>query len=397
MLAKLEKSLKNVEKWVEEHNYEAYEPFDGLSSVFRPLTFRSIFADRLLMQLIRQSPVNLRPIMGVRPLPSTKGRGYMAWGYLTRFKQTGDETYKTKALKLLEWLDVNKSPKYEEHSWANHFDFASRSGRYYKHDSIIVWTSIIGQTYMDAYELFKIPRHLEIIKSIKKWILTIPRTKDESGLCIGYMPGSRSLIHNASMLGAAFLARAGRLLDDSEACEIAESAMAYHCAKQLPDGSWWYGEETNNRWIDNFHTGYNLDSLKCYMDYSNDSSFKENLLNGFEFFKKNFFEETGRPKYYHNRTFPVDSQCAGQAIETLSIFSEYDSSALDLACKVANWWIDNMQDRDGHFYFRLYPGGIRAKAPMLHWSQGVMYKGLGLLIKNLQYEIPLMDQVKTLQ
>jgi len=185
------------------------------------------------------------------------------------------------------------------------------------------------------------------------------------------------------MLGAAFLARSGKLLNDEEAVGVARKAMDFHCAKQLADGSWWYGEESFNHWIDNFHTGYNLDSLKYYIDYTGDLKMKENLLRGFEFFKNNFFEETGRPKYYHSRTFPVDSQCAGQAIETLSIFSEYDPSALDLACKVATWWIDNMQDRDGHFYYRQYPGGIKAKAPMLHWAQGVMYRGLVLLIKNI--------------
>ena len=31
-------SLKHVEKWVEDHHYEAYEPFDGLSSPLGRLT-----------------------------------------------------------------------------------------------------------------------------------------------------------------------------------------------------------------------------------------------------------------------------------------------------------------------------------------------------------------------
>ena len=32
-------SLDRVQQWVESHNYRAYEPFDGLSSWARPLTF----------------------------------------------------------------------------------------------------------------------------------------------------------------------------------------------------------------------------------------------------------------------------------------------------------------------------------------------------------------------
>ena len=138
----IKESLQKVEKWVEDHNYKGYEPFDGLSSIFRPLTFGNLFLNRLLLQLVRQSPVNLRPILGVKPLDSTIGRGYMAWGYCNMFKLTGDQQYKTKIISCLEWLIENKSPQYKEciNSWGKHFDFASRGGIYYKFEPILVWT-----------------------------------------------------------------------------------------------------------------------------------------------------------------------------------------------------------------------------------------------------------------
>ena len=94
----LEESIKKVEKWVEDHAYKGYEPFDGLSSFLRPLTFGNLFAERVLQQLVRQNPINLRPILGIRPQESTKGRGYMAWGFLAMFEITGDGAYKEKAL-----------------------------------------------------------------------------------------------------------------------------------------------------------------------------------------------------------------------------------------------------------------------------------------------------------
>jgi hypothetical protein len=55
---------------------------------------------------------------------------------------------------------------------------------------------------------------------------------------------------------------------------------------------------------------------------------------------------------------------------------------LTIAQKVAAWTIRNMQDRDGHFYYRKYPL-IIAKAPMLHWGQATMYKALSLLYATL--------------
>ena len=93
----IRQSLAKVQRWVEEHNYKGYEPFDGLSSCARPLAFNSILGDRLLMQLIRQSPINLRPLLGVRPKDSTKGRGYMAWGYLTLYRTTQQQDFLDKA------------------------------------------------------------------------------------------------------------------------------------------------------------------------------------------------------------------------------------------------------------------------------------------------------------
>ena len=58
----VQSSLTRLQDWVEERDYRGYEPFDGLSSWVRPLLFGNIFAERLLMQSIRQSPLNLRPL-----------------------------------------------------------------------------------------------------------------------------------------------------------------------------------------------------------------------------------------------------------------------------------------------------------------------------------------------
>ena len=361
----------------------SWEPFDGLSSPFHIFTFNNHFLDRMLLQSVRRCPINIRQLLLMKQLPSTKGRGYMAGGYLAMYKVTGDESYKNKALVQLDWLDKNKSPKYKDHSWANHFAFAGRGGKYSEHESIIVWTALIGFAYLEAYEMFGEKRHKEIIESIIRWILSLPREKTGSGTCISYFMPAQSSIHNSNMLGAAFLAHAAKITGNKEAAAVAREGMIYSCIRQQPDGSWWYGEDPKYHWIDNFHTGYNIDSLKHYIEVSCDKEYEPNLKVGFEFFKKNLFESNGMPKYYNNKIYPIDSQCAAQAIETLAGFADHDPEALQLACKVADWWIMNMQDRDGHFYFRLYKSGIKDKTPMLHWAQATTYKGLSLLLCKL--------------
>jgi rhamnogalacturonyl hydrolase YesR len=332
-----------------------------------------------LQQAVRQSPINIRPLVGVKPLPSTKGRGYMAAGYLKLFSLTGDPEYRQKALTNLDWLVKHKSPKYREYSWANHFGYSSRGGHYSKDESIIVWTSLIGQAFLDAYEMFGQQKFLDVAESACRWILGLPRERTETGTCLSYHMLEQHCVHNANMLGGAMLARTWRYARKPEYLEMASASMQYSCSRQRPDGSWWYGEEQKYRWIDNFHTGYNLDSLECYIESTGDQTYAQGLKAGFEYFKNTFFEKSGRPKYYHDRAQPIDIQCAAQAIETLTKFAAEGPDVLPLAKKVADWTIANMQDRDGHFYYRKYPL-LTAKAPMMHWGQGTMYVALAQLV-----------------
>jgi len=382
----LSASAAAVQSWVESHHYRGYEPFDGLSSPLRALTFRNLLAERILQQAVRQSPINIRPLVGIKPLDSTKGQGSMASGYLLLHRATGNTDYWTKATKCLRWLDVHRSPKFEKHSWANYFDFSSRGGAYFKDDSIIVWTGHIAQAYFEAFEQSQDQWFLDIASSACDWIMSLPRERTDRGDCISYFAHGQESIHNANMLGAAALARAARLTGRQDYQDVAREAMRYSCLRILPNGAWPYAEGEQYQWIDNFHTGYNLDSLKCYIEYSNDAEFSDHLTRGLRFYKEHFFLASGCPKYYHDRAYPIDIQCASQAIDTLAYFAEDDPESLSLAVKVADWTIRNMQNRAGYFYYRKYPFGVTARTPMLHWGQATMFKGLAHLILRLMPE-----------
>jgi hypothetical protein len=382
-ILEVERSLDRVQKWVEDHDYRGYEPFDGLSSWARPLAFGNEFAERLLMQIIRQSPANLRPVMGVRPKDSTKGRGYMAHGYLIRYRATHEPEYLEKATRCLRWLDAHKVGRFRHHSWSNHFDFVSRGGGYTKDDPIIVWTSQIGLAYIEAFEITHDDSFLRIAESACKWILDLPRERTEQGDCLSYLSHVQSSIHNANMLGASLLARVSRHSGNEEYAQVARSAMEYSCSRQLADGSWWYAEDPKYHWIDNFHTGYNLDSLDTYIQSTDDQDFRPNLERGLAFYKNRFFEETGCPKYYHTRTYPVDIQCVAQSIDTLASFSDRDVDCLELSGRVASWAIANMQGAEGYFYYRRYPL-VTARTPMLHWGQATMFKALANLLLRMK-------------
>jgi hypothetical protein len=67
----------------------------------------------------------------------------------------------------------------------------------------------------------------------------------------------------------------------------------------------------------------------------------------------------------------------------LVFFSDRDPQAVDLALKVANWTIENMQDRSGYFYYRKYSSWVTNKTPTLHWGQATMMCALAGLYKLL--------------
>ncbi len=308
----------------------------------------------------------------------------MAWGYCDMFRLTGDQKYKEKIDACLRWLIENKSPEYDDYSWGKHFDFASRGGLYVAFEPILVWTALIAHAFLEAYEIFGNKKHLEVADSVCRWIMKLPRNQADKGFCMGYhYQDLNANIHNSNMVGAAVLARTAKHTCNREYLAAAKGAMEYSCTRQMPNGAWLYGEELANHWIDNFHTGYDLDGLKWYIDYSGDKEYGDALKKGLDFYKRNFFEEDGRPKYYHNRTYPVDSQCASQAIQTLASISECDESSFELALKVARWTISNMRDGKGYFFYRQYPLGIKAKTPMLHWAQATTYKALTVLLSKM--------------
>lgn len=373
------RSLEAVRTWVEAQNYRGYDPGDGLTSFLRPLTFENLFAQRLLQQLVWKSPLNIRPLIGIKPLDSSKGRGFMAWGYLLLGRATGDPRYVDRAVECLDWLDRHREAGHPGHCWGNHFDFATRSGRMPAHQPTIVWSGLIGQAYLEAYEYTGDSRWLDVAESISRWIISIPRERTAHGDCLSYVAYKQSSIHNSNMLGAAVLARTWKHRQIDAFLDAARSAMEYSCSRQRSDGSWWYGEEAKYRWIDNFHTGYNLDSLRRYGEATGDGTFQVHLDNGYRYFKETFFDALGRPRYYHNSLHPIDIQCAAQAIDTFCLFSPSDPEALRFARRTADWTIANMQDRTGYFHYRKYPL-MTARTPYFHWGQSTMFKALAHLV-----------------
>ena len=378
-------SILRLLAWVEVNGYRGYDTFDGLNArLARPFTFETKFLRTVLQQGVRRFPLNLRPLLGVDKGYSSKAMGYFARAFIRLHQATGDAMWASKARRTLQWLIDNQSPGYSGACWGNHFDYQSRTLFIAQGVPTVVWTALIGHAFLDAYEHFGDEQYLHVAASICEHIVHDLRTlREGAGVCINYIPGPDCWVHNSNTLGGCFLARASASTGDPSYRTLAREAMQYTAQHQRADGSWYYGEKYNLHWVDNFHTGYVLDCFRHYAESTSDDRFAEIEKKGYEFWKGAFFLENGTPKYYDNKDLPLDIQCASQAIDTLLLFSARDPEALPLALKVAHWTIANMQDKDGHFYYRRHSRWLVNKVPTLHWGQATMMCALAGLHKSL--------------
>jgi polysaccharide biosynthesis protein VpsJ len=383
--AQLDRSIRSVFDWLERNDYCGYDTFDGLNARFaRPFTFETKFLRTVLQQGVRRFPLNLRRVLGVAKGHSTKGMGFLARGFMRLHASTSEEIWADKAEFALQWLIDNQSRGYSGACWGNHFDYQSRSFYLRKGEPTIVWTSLIGHAFLDGYDHFQKDEYLQIAVSACEHIMRdLDKYPDGEGTCISYIPGQNSQVHNANTLGGSLLARTYSHTRNEAYRDLAQRAIQYTAQYQRPDASWYYGEKDNLHWVDNFHTAYVLDCFKHYSDSTGDGRFDERMMKGYEHWKRTFFLSDGTPRYYDHKTLPLDIQCSSQAIDTLVYFQDRDPESLSLALKVAQWTIENMQDRSGYFYYRRYSPWLVNKTPTLHWGQATMLCALAGLYKSL--------------
>jgi len=379
-------SIVRLNEWLEKNDYSGYDTFDGLSAKFlRPFTFETKYGRIALQQAVRRFPLNLRPLLGIPKSRSSKGMGFLARGFVRLEEATGDKSWGAKAESALQWLVENQVKGLSGACWGNHFDYQSRSFYMPKGMPTVVWTALIGHAFLDAYDHFKKDEYLEVAVSACEHIVRDLDTyaEGDDARCISYVPTLKSWVHNANTLGGSLLARTYSYTSNEAYRVLAQKAMQYTANHQRANGSWYYGEGANVHWVDSFHTAYVLDCFKYYKRGTGDERFQEKLNAGYQFWKTTFFLPDGTPRYYDYKTLPLDIQCSSQAIDTLVFFRDQDPESLSLALNVANWTIDNMQDRTGYFYYRRYSSGVVNKTPTLHWGQATMLCALAGLYQQI--------------
>jgi hypothetical protein len=374
-------------EWCRQHDFAGYDPFDALNSkLFQVLPFRNSSTARLLWtQTSKRSPLNLRGLTQVPREKNSKGIALFALGALATYRRTRTPEAETETRELLQQLISLQLRTEHGIAWGYNFDWQSRVFFAPRGTPTIVPTAFAARALVEVADALGDAAYLECARGACAFIVQdLPRSvENESEVCFSYAPETSTRIFNASLLAAETLALVGARDTNQDYCTLAVKAVRYVVKQQRGDGSWSYGADPNQSWVDNFHTAYLLSSLKRISDSCKPAETDEirtALQLGYEFWRKSFFLADGWAKYYHDALYPVDTHAAAAAIVSLLDLIELDRDALALAQRIATWSIRNLRDQRGFFYYqrrRFYT----VHTPFMRWTQAWMTYALARLLE----------------
>lgn len=382
MYNKIHHSMEKLRGYCEREQFKGWDPYDGLNSlIFRysPLKL-SRFIRLAWIQFFKQNPFNLRPLFLVKKGYNSKGLALFLSSYCNFYKIDPSEKYLKIIGFLADKLLESKTKGFSGDCWGYNFDWQSRLEFMPKNTPTTVVTSFAAYGLMDAYECTKNKKYLHSALGSCNFIINdINRSNKEKGFIFSYSPLDKMRVYNASLLGSRMLARAYSYNGNEKILDIARESIIACVAAQREDGSWLFGEDKAQNWVDSFHTGYKLESISEYQKYSGDTTFDENIKKGTNFYLNNFFLKDGTPKYYDKEIYPIDIHCPAQFVAALSRLNIFFEN-IDLIEKVLSWTIKNMQDiKRGYFYYQIKKYKS-SKIPYIRWGQAWMLYGMSFYL-----------------
>ncbi len=392
-------SLAKLRDYCEDEDFKGYDPYDGLNSrvarALLPLR-HSAFLRLCVIQGFKRCPVNLRPLALVPKEHNAKGVALFLSGYCRLYRVLERHPEWQLALgprwrvadRIGQLADLLLSMRSEGNwhgaCWGYNFDWqARRLFLFPKHTPTVVATCFCATALAEAYEVAGGREWLDAALSAADFVACdLHRTPCPGGFLFSYSPlEGNDTVYNASLLGSRILALAYRYTRREGYRDLARQSVAACCEGQRGDGAWVYGLLPVQGWVDSFHTGYNLEALAAYEEMAGDASFHNHLERGFDYYIRHFFCEDGTPKYYDNRTYPIDIHCPGQLLVTLARLGRTGDYAA-LAGNVLDWTLRNMQAPVGYFYYQLKPH-FSSKIPYMRWSNAFMFYAMAHYLDSL--------------
>jgi len=369
-------------------DYAGYSKHDGLNSPFlASLAGGSRLRRLVAIQVVTRSPVDIRPLAGVRKARNAKGLSLFARALLARHRMTGSADDAREARELLDWLIDHPAAGFDGLSWGYPYpwqdvgffaprDFPNR-----------VVTSFVGQALLDGYETTQDERYLDAATRAVWFLLAAPKTlfEDDGRRCLSYVPSDIDwIVMDVSALTGALAARLGAMTGDKDLIREGGRLVRYVVSKQTDYGAWFYAEPPSASHIthDNYHTGFILDAIGQYGLAAGSDEFEPAYRRGIEFYEERLFEPSGAARFMSDRLYPVDIHGCAQGVITFSLRQRHAGTGGQTAARVLRWTLDNMWDPASGWFYYQRRRGYRTRIRELRWCQGWMSWALASYLEN---------------
>ena len=362
-----------LDAWIEARDFRGHDPFDALlSPLARPI--RSLRWPAVAWtQLRRRSALDLAPLLRIPPHENPKA---LALVLEARLRNDAVEAAEPLVDRLLDL----QTP---EGGWGYPFPWANRHFRAPAGTPSGVVTGFVVRALRARLAHQDAPERIAaaLTRAADFVSRRLPRLRTSEGLVFSYTPGDDRAVYNASLLAAEVLATVGR---EHEAVDAAVDTVL---RVQTPDGLLPYGASGRDAFIDSYHTGYILSSLRrIQADGVLPDGFGPRIEDvvdrGLAAWRRTFRIAEGvahRP----GQPYPVDLHGVAQGILTLLEFENRLERALDEACELAEWALRDARNPDGTFHYLWRPEGS-IRTPYLRWVQSWMLIALRTLQARLE-------------
>src|SRR6476660_7210772 len=298
----LESKTLKLLAYCQANDWAGYDPYDAVNSrVFTALPFLNRRLPRLVLtQVLQRSPFNIRPFLFIPKTQNPKAIALFLSAFL-RLSRIGVLGSGDLVELMIQRLIALRSRGVPYWCWGYSFPWQTRTVVVPTGAPNLVCTTFVGNALLDAYEQCHDDRCLSMAVSTAEYILDrLYWTEGNSVAGFSYpLPGLRNHVPTANFLAAALLCRVYKQTAERKFLGPALKVARHSIAMQNADGSWNYGEAPSQRWIDNFHTGYNLCALRSIGHCAETKEFESTIRRGLEFYRAHFFREDGAPRYFH--------------------------------------------------------------------------------------------------
>lgn len=390
------RTANEVLQWAVERDFRGTDPYDGLNSVrLAPLLGRSRLLRLAVIQAVKRSPLDLRPLLGVPGGHNPKGLALFlsGLGFLEPEGQAGENGPLMRRLSMMilslashpdgspafsedrrtrEDISLEEALDAGTFAWGYNFPWQGRAFLQPAWYPTVVCSSFVLDSLKDCGSPFFPVAARSLSRFVREFLNT---HRDSDGICFSYSPLDRTRVYNASLFAAKILVNAAEAVDGASERErlksLAREACRFVAGRQRADGSWFYGEADHWRWVDGLHTGFVLETLGDIAASLGTGDFDEAIRRGLLYYESFLFTGDGTARYFPHRRYPLDPHSFAQGSITLEKLGRHDLALAVLDRAVKLLWDGGRRGfvvRRGRFF--------RDSQVHMRWGQGWMFKAL---------------------